>query len=262
MKSRLSISILTLTLLIGSICLVKSISLSESYRETAFAFNRATGLNLPYFDRWIFYTIIAVVGAALVMGWRCARPLRLIDELGLNRPVLPALLFAVLASLPMLIGYSLAASASFSLLLIGIAAIFPFVEELLFRGFAFGQLCRRAGWGFWPAGLVTGLVFGLAHVPFNRLIALELGWNDFFTIALTGAGGVFFAWIYMKWNWNLWVPIFLHALMNAWWAIFVTEDGPAGGMLYANIFRALAITAAIVLTINRQRIPALRSRTS
>lgn len=39
----------------------------------------------------------------------------------------------------------------------------PFVEELLFRGFAYGSLLRR--WGAFPAFLITTLVFVQAHVP-------------------------------------------------------------------------------------------------
>ncbi len=55
------------------------------------------------------------------------------------------------------------------------------------------------------------------------------------------------------------MPILLHMLMNAWWAIFAVADGAVGG-LYANIFRALTIAAAVLLTINRDRIPVLRRK--
>ncbi len=147
------------------------------------------------YDTWVLFVIVAIVGAAIIAGFALRRIVR---ELGLDRPSVPALLFAILASLPMLIGFAVMGRVHISMSLIGIALVYPFIEELFFRGWAFRQLCERAKWGFWPAGLLTGLVFGLMHIPFRTIIELNIGINELFTVLLTGAGGVFFAWLYMK----------------------------------------------------------------
>jgi membrane protease YdiL (CAAX protease family) len=55
----------------------------------------------------------------------------------------------------------------------------PFVEELLFRGLGFGLLIPFGG--PWPAILVTGVAFGLAHglvlgLPVLSIFGITLGW--------------------------------------------------------------------------------------
>ena len=59
----------------------------------------------------------------------------------------------------------------------GIAA--PAAEELFFRGYVQGRLCRR--WGAWAGVVVTSALFGLIHLdwihsPSAFLIGLYLGW--------------------------------------------------------------------------------------
>lgn len=44
-----------------------------------------------------------------------------------------------------------------------IVLLAPLAEELFFRGFLFGGL--RSSWSFWPAALLSGLIFGLVHAP-------------------------------------------------------------------------------------------------
>jgi uncharacterized protein len=254
LKLRIGISIITLVLFLGTVVLVRGRSFSETYASLRRRIHDAFGVDIMQYDSWALFVIVAMAGAAIAAGFRDRRIGR---ELGLDRPIVPALLFAFIASLPMLIGYGVMSRVHLSMSLIGIALIFPFIEELFFRGFAFRQLCQRAKWGFWPAGLLTGFVFGLMHVPVRKLIEFDLGANELFTVLLTGAGGVFFAWLFMKWQWNLWVPILLHAMMNAWWAIFATADGAVGG-LHANICRGLTIAVAVLLTIYRDRVPGLR----
>jgi membrane protease YdiL (CAAX protease family) len=53
-----------------------------------------------------------------------------------------------------------------------VGAVAPVAEELFFRGFVFGALRRH---GFWPAAVVSGLLFGGAHVassPIGFLLPL------------------------------------------------------------------------------------------
>jgi hypothetical protein len=74
-------------------------------------------------------------------------------------------------------------------------------EELFFRGFLFSGL--RQGWSFWPAAVVTGLLFGLVHAPEGITIVVPLG-------ILGGA----LAWLYERTG-SLWPCIGIHWFNNA-----------------------------------------------
>lgn len=157
---------------------------------------------------------------------------------------------AFLFTLPMLIGYGILNQFELDLdpskLIYGIL-LAPIFEELLYRGFLFGQLYRYGGWGFIPAGLLNALIFGSLHLyqaqDFGSAVAV---------FAVTAIGGLWFAWLYVEWNYNLWIAIFLHLFMNAWWLLFDMSDNAAGG-LYANIFRGLTIALSIVFTLRMKK---------
>lgn len=60
-----------------------------------------------------------------------------------------------------------------------VTLVAPFVEELLFRGLGYGLLTPFVG--PWPAILVTGVAFGLAHglvigLPVLAIFGITLGW--------------------------------------------------------------------------------------
>ncbi|MGQ9620357.1 MAG: CPBP family glutamic-type intramembrane protease [Bacteroidales bacterium] len=68
----------------------------------------------------------------------------------------------------------------------------------------------------------------------------------------TFSGAIFFAWLYIEWSNNLWIPVFLHTFMNLSWEIFkVSENAP--GNIKSNIFRSLTIAIAIIVTIMYKR---------
>ncbi|HKJ36457.1 MAG TPA: type II CAAX endopeptidase family protein [Solirubrobacterales bacterium] len=83
-------------------------------------------------------------------------------------------------------------------LIIGGAAI---GEELFFRGMLFGGLRQRLP--LWPAAAISGLLFGLPHLPQGDL-AVVLQLSIF---------GAVLAWAYER-SGTLWVPIGLHGLNN------------------------------------------------
>ncbi|MEJ7798554.1 MAG: CPBP family intramembrane glutamic endopeptidase [Solirubrobacteraceae bacterium] len=94
---------------------------------------RSIGLLLAI---WVgFYVVSAIWVAALSLDERQTLP----DELGVNGSTLNLILVIVL-----------------------ITVIAPLGEELFFRGYFFGAL--RNWKGFWPAAIVTGLVFGAIHI--------------------------------------------------------------------------------------------------
>lgn len=69
---------------------------------------------------------------------------------------------------------------------------------------------------------------------------------------VTFMGGAWFAWLYIKWENNLWLPIFLHTFMNLAWTLFAISDNALGG-LWPNLFRAFTILITVLLTLRHRR---------
>jgi membrane protease YdiL (CAAX protease family) len=136
------------------------------------------------------------------------------------------------------------------------AGVWPLAEELLFRGYAVGQLCWFAGWGFWPAALVTSAVFGAVHMSTAAAYGLALA-GRLGTVGVTAIGGVYFAWLMIRWNRNLWVPVFVHAFMNLWWSLFQLAESPLGPVP-ANVGRVACVLGGVFVTIVVHRRGSLR----
>lgn len=117
-----------------------------------------------------------------------------------------------------------------------------FFEEYLFRGFLFGLLFRKLNWGFIPASLIGGIIFGLAHIYQGSTPMESLG-----VFAVTSIGAVWFSWLYVEWN-SLWVAIFLHAFMNLSWVLFDVSNNALGDLV-SNLFRGATIALTIVITV-------------
>ncbi len=167
-------------------------------------------------------------------------------ELGINREFLNGLVFAFLFTLPMLVGYFLMGRYNTQHTLIqNIVFSFKdgFREELFYRAFLFGQLFRRVNLGFIPAVAVNGLIFGLSHL----YQAKDLG-ESLAIFAITFAGAVWFAWLFIEWRNNLWLPVFMHVLMNLYWDLFSTENTAMGGLML-NLPRILTIFLSVYFTI-------------
>lgn len=169
-----------------------------------------------------------------------------LESLGLNRPIVKAFVFALLCTLPMLVGFAALSSVNtkFTLntFLINVLAA-AFFEELYFRGFLFGQLYRYTKLGFIPSVLLGALLFAFIHLYQSSDPMTLIG-----IFAVTLLGAVLFAWVYVEWNYNIWTPIFLHLLMNLFWDVFNGGDNALGG-LTGNIFRTLTLALIITLTI-------------
>ena len=81
---------------------------------------------------------------------------------------------------------------------IGIIVLAPIAEELLYRGLIFGGLAK---WGFWPAAIISGVIFSAVHLDIGSLI-------PFFII------GIVLAWLFWR-RGRLVESIIFHALFNA-----------------------------------------------
>ncbi|KZS41068.1 hypothetical protein AWE51_23210 [Aquimarina aggregata] len=168
------------------------------------------------------------------------------QNLGLDKSIIKGFLFAIVCILPMYIGFSMIfdfnLNVKINTILIGVVSA-GFFEELYFRGFLFGLPFRKTKLGFILSVFFGALYFGSLHLyqssNFNELMGIFL---------ITFLGGILFAWVYAEWNYNIWVPIFLHMLMNLAWELFSVSENALGG-IYSNVFRLLTIALVIVLTI-------------
>ena len=188
-----------------------------------------------------------VVGIPLFLGIGIIHQFKsFFTPLGLNNSIINGLFYALLCTMPMLIGYALLFDFNSELtatkILTG-AICAAFIEELFFRGFLFGQIYRYTKIGFIPSIIFGALIFALAHLYQSQDMATLFG-----IFLTTFMGAILFAWVYVEWNYNLWVPIFLHLFMNLFWMMFSVSDNAMGGF-YANIFRVVTITLIISLTV-------------
>lgn len=222
-------------------------------------------LDLTYFSvirNWINESInqfgvshilaYAIVGIPIFTGTILLhKPNKFFHSLGLDMShFLKGLLFSLLCTLPMFIGYAVLFefnsdfSSNTFLTTVFAAAIF---EEIYFRGYLFGQIFRFTNWGFIPAVLIGAILFGFIHLyqgtSFHELSGIFL---------ITFMGGILFAWIYVEWNYNLWIPVFLHLFMNLSWGLFSVADNALGDT-YANIFRFITILSIIGLTVAHKK---------
>lgn len=198
--------------------------------------------------RNIAQILVCFAGAWMAHGFGLKQAAR---ELGLRAPIRRALVFAFLASLPMLIAFALSSQLNpgMTFLSVGVGCVIaPLAEEMLFRSFLFRQLYRRARMGFWLSALIPSVLFALGHLYQSNDFAELAG-----ILAITGLGSIFLCWLFIRWQDNLWAIFALHSLMNLWWEVFAVDETALGGWL-ANIARLATILVAVILTIYKDRI--------
>ncbi len=190
----------------------------------------------------VLYYLIPTAAVLLIFH----KPEKMLTELGLGKGFLKGLLFAFIFTLPMLLGYFLMGHYNTEHSLVKnilFAAKDGFREEVFYRAFLFGQLFRQAKTGFLPAVVVNGLIFGLSHLYQAHSITDSIG-----IFAVTFAGAIWFAWLFIEWEENLWLPVCMHFFMNFYWDLFSTENSAMGGLLL-NIPRIATIALSIYVTI-------------
>lgn len=212
-------------------------------------YQRLLTAGLPGIGAYILtYSLIGVpilLGTLILHGGR-----HLGEALGLARGIGQGAGLALVATLPMLLGYAAVFPFSDEVtgkkVMLG-AVCAAFFEEVYYRGFLFGQLFRYTRLGFFPALIIGALLFASGHLYQSQDPATLVG---IFLTTFMGAG--FFAWVYAEWNYNLWVAIFLHFFMNLFWMLFSAGDNALGGG-YANVFRVLTIALTVVGTLSYKR---------
>ncbi len=173
--------------------------------------------------------------------------IEIISELGLKEGFSKGFLFGLIVTLPMTVSSVILFKLSnniFSYDTLIAVFIGPIMEEILFRGYLFGQLFKKERWGFIPASIIASIFFGLGHLYQTHNLSSAAG-----TFLITFMGSAWFAWLYIEHNGNLWFPIWLHILMNLSWTIFQTNVPGAIGTNITNLFRLITIIITVVYTI-------------
>ncbi|MGB9428393.1 MAG: CPBP family intramembrane glutamic endopeptidase [Gammaproteobacteria bacterium] len=212
-------------------------------------------MSLSKFDSQLLFAtlyttqqVVAWVVCTLAIMFLFRRSLlQALCELGLKGNFKTGWLVGFFSGLPMLIIFSVIGHATLTVDVLLQVVVFGFVsgfaEEILFRGFAFGLLYRRVRMGFWLSIILPTVFFAIGHLYEVHGIGDSVG-----ILIITGLGSLWFAWLYVTWEYNLWVPIAMHALMNSWWTVF-SAGNSALGNTDANIARMLTILLSIVLTL-------------
>lgn len=204
-----------------------------------------------YLNFLVTYVLVGV--PVFLATWAIHRERNVLASLGLAASFPRGFLVGFVAALPTLVGHGMAGgwqvgtSAQVTSAIVDAVAAGVF-EELYFRGFLFGSLFRNTRAGFLPIILFTSIVFALVHVTQAHSGASELAG----ILAFTAFGSALFAWLYVEWDYNLWVPITLHGLMDLWWNLFGAGQNAAGS-IESNVPRALAVLLAITITIGYKR---------
>ncbi|MCG8525275.1 MAG: CPBP family intramembrane metalloprotease [Opitutales bacterium] len=187
-----------------------------------------------------------IVGIPIFIGFYGLKRFAKTGETGLWKDPFPAVLFALIATLPMFVGYSFSFEFSDDLkiwrIVHGVLCA-AFFEELYFRSFLFGMLYRNTKLGFIPGIVLGSLVFASGHLYQSQDPATLIR-----VFMVTFMGGLLFAWVFAEWKWNLWVPVFLHLFMNLSWMLFDVANNAWGNNM-ANLFRVLTIAFIILGTI-------------
>ena len=212
------------------------------FKETRkWIFELTNQLGVSHIITYALSGIPLFLGTLLISG-----KAEFLKSLGLNKSIIKGFLFALICTLPMFIGFSFVFDFNpkipVNTFLISIVSA-SFFEELFFRGFLFGLLFRKTKLGFIPSVFFGALYFGLLHLYQSTVITELIG-----IFSITFLGSVLFAWVFAEWNYNIWIPIFLHLLMNLSWELFTVSDNAFGG-IYPNVFRLVTVGLVIVLTL-------------
>lgn len=223
-------------------CVLFMVVYFQSWRVTTLL-----GLHSASLSKFIVsYSIMFI--AVIILTSLVIKPKDIFSFLGLNCNIAGGFCISLICVLPLYILFPIFGSfnSDTSLSLIIRKSIFPgFMEEYMFRAFMFGLLFRYAKTGFFWAVILPALLFGSLHLYQGHDVISSLA-----AFGITFIGAVYFSWMYVEWNFNLWVPVGLHILMNGAWIMFSLEGTEvAAGGLISNIARVISIFFAIGLTV-------------
>tara|TARA_R110002072_G_scaffold42064_19_gene118537 strand:+ start:126644 stop:127513 length:870 start_codon:yes stop_codon:yes gene_type:complete len=192
---------------------------------------------------------------AVFVGWWVMRSLLASQDrptLGLRtsfRRGIKSFALGCACTLPMLILGLLGDREQISSKLIYSTIVAGLSEEIIYRAFAFGLMVQVFRVKLWPAAVVSGVIFALAHLNVASVRAMSID-GLIFWLALIALGGVMYAWIYARSGWSLWIVIALHSAMNLWWGVFDLSSSPLGSW-GATMVRILSVGLAVYFVVFR-----------
>ncbi len=134
-------------------------------------------------------------------------------------------------------------SASVWMQILTAVILAPICEELLFRGIIYKRV--EYSYGFWPAAIVSSLLFGAMHGNVSQFI-------------YASALGMLFAFAYRK-SGKLWVCILMHLTANAaslvFESVFVLFDNYAVAETIQIVLGAVLLIAGLIMMIKRSPEP-------
>jgi len=144
-----------------------------------------------------------------------------------------------------------------SALFIGPVVNWPLMlsEEMGWRGYLWDQLKPQ---GFWRISWITGLLWGIWHVPIillgHNYPEMPLFGSLMFIVLCTLMGPIY-SWIRLK-SGSVWGPCLLHGTTNGAAAYFLlaqsSTDMPWKGLLGIGGFVALSFTVLLIWLLNRK----------
>lgn len=170
----------------------------------------------------------------------------LVQLLGLGMPGWPAPLLVLLGTLPIWIYGAVMYPLQRPLDLQGLlftAVLFPFAEELVFRGFGFVFARAGLGWRFGPALLIQALCFGGIHWFGMRGSDMAIP-----VLIMTFIGGLLFGVLDALNRYTLWCGLIFHISLNAAWGVFDFSASASGGWGWTdNLWRLASALLALCL---------------
>ena len=122
------------------------------------------------------------------------RPKDFFHQLGLDGNFITGTVFALISTLPLFIVFPIIGEFNNVLTLdklIRSTVIVALFEEIIFRGFIFGQLFRYCKIGFGWSVLIPSVLFGSLHLYQGHDLISSL-----MAFGVTFLGGLYFSWIY------------------------------------------------------------------
>lgn len=206
---------------------------------------------------WVRLALRGLITSIIMAGllWCLHKPYNILSSMGLNHDIFKGLVLALICCSPLFIGFPIVGAFDRELSLdyfLRMVILAAFLEELIYRGFLFGQLYRYGKVGFIWAVIIPAILFGLSHLYQGHSLLSSLS-----AFGVTALGALYFSWVYVKCDYNLWVPIGLHMFMNFCWIVFPVENNVnAVGTLMPNILRitSILLTIILILVLNKKKI--------
>jgi len=198
----------------------------------------------PYLQKVFTRTIYFL---PMILGVLIAFPGKFSRLLGLSHPPIKPFIYALLSCLPLFIFYPIFFELRPSLDTYSVfsnSILSPVYEEIVFRGLFFGALVGLLRWKFWHVVVLNALAFSFGHL----YQAYDL-MSTIFTVLITSEACVWWGWMYVRWKYNLWFPLFLHVLMNFAFDLFMVGSGTAAGGVATYVGRLLVIVISVWITL-------------